>query len=246
MALLLGAAVGAVVLLLLLLNRAALNDRQREAGVAAGRQAAAGGSTLAFLRPPQVWMCFAFFLLSCLAIGGAQSFAPIALHQLYGLPLAVAALAYSVLMLASAGGMLAGGFLAARTDSHGRLIAMCFIGAGSLSILLGLSVLPAVAVLPLMALIGFGAGVANPARDLLVRSVTPKGATGRVYGTVYSGLDAGMAAAPVLFGLIMDGGKPDWVFIAIGGFQFLALLTALTVGNGSRRQQTEALSAAEA
>lgn len=240
-AVLAAAAVAIAVLLLLLLNRAVLDDRAGDS-TTGGRQArpAAAGSSLAFLKLPQVWMCFAFFLVSSLAIGGIQSFAPTALHELYGMPLTLAALAYTTFMLASAGGMLLGGFAGARTSNHDRLIATCFVAAGSLSVLLGLAVLPAAVVLPIMGLIGFGTGVANPSRDLLVRAASPEGATGRVYGTVYSGLDAGMAIAPVIFGLVMDAHQPGWVFIGIGGFQFLAIFTALTVGTNSRRRQNVA------
>ena len=36
--------------------------------------------------------------------------------------------------------------------------------------------------------------------------VSPRGATGRVYGVVYSGLDAGLVVAPLLFGMLMDAG----------------------------------------
>src|SRR5690606_419839 len=234
-AVLAAAAVAIAVLLLLLLNRSVLDDRAGLSAADGSRaRSAAAGSSLAFLKLPQVWMCFAFFLVSSLAIGGVQSFAPTALHELYGMPLTLAALAYTTFMLASAGGMLLGGFAGARTSNHARLIATCFVAAGSLSVLLGRAVLPAVMVLPIMGLIGFGTGVANPSRDLLVRAASPAGATGRVYGTVYSGLDAGMAIAPVIFGLIMDAHQPGWVFVVIGGFQFLAIFTALTVGTSSR------------
>lgn len=237
-AVLAAAAVAIAVLLLLLLNRSVLDDRAGLSAADGSRaRSAAAGSSLAFLKLPQVWMCFAFFLVSSLAIGGVQSFAPTALHELYGMPLTLAALAYTTFMLASAGGMLLGGFAGARTSNHDRLIATCFVAAGSLSVLLGLAVLPAAMVLPIMGLIGFGTGVANPSRDLLVRAASPAGATGRVYGTVYSGLDAGMAIAPVIFGLIMDAHQPGWVFVVIGGFQFLAIFTALTVGTSSRRRR---------
>ena len=43
------------------------------------------------------------------------------------------------------------------------------------------------------AMMGFAAGIANPSRDLLIRRASPPGATGRVYGVVYSGLDLGMS-----------------------------------------------------
>jgi FSR family fosmidomycin resistance protein-like MFS transporter len=66
------------VLLVLWLNRYALRPDPivRHDGTA-GR-----GGTLAFLRLPSVWMCFAFFLLTAVALGGIQSFASISLQSL--------------------------------------------------------------------------------------------------------------------------------------------------------------------
>jgi|GEM_PF-3842878 len=79
-------------------------------------------------------------------------------------------------------------------------------------------------------LAGFGAGIAGPSRDLLVRAVTPQNATGRVYGFVYSGMDCGQALGPLLFGAVMDAHHPQWLFVLIGVFQALALCTAAGVG----------------
>jgi len=80
-----------------------------------------------------------------------------------------------------------------------------------------------------MGLIGFGAGIASPSRDLLVRAASPKNATGRVYGVVYSGMDCGQAIGPVLFGTLMDAQHAAWVFAGIGLFQILAVFTATGV-----------------
>ena len=85
---------------------------------------------------------------------------------------------------------------------------------------------------------GFGAGIAGPSRDLLVRAAAPRNATGRVYGVVYSGLDVGLSLSPLLFGALMDTHHPGGVFVLIGIFQAAALLTAFGVGqNTARREQ---------
>jgi FSR family fosmidomycin resistance protein-like MFS transporter len=94
-----------------------------------------------------------------------------------------------------------------------------------------------------MAGIGFGSGLAGPSRDLLIRAAAPKNATGRVYGVVYSGLDIGMAVAPILFGALMDSGHPSWLFIGIGSFQLMAILTALSVGTKNARKAVKAQAA---
>jgi len=70
---------------------------------------------------------------------------------------------------------------------------------------------------------GFGSGIAGPSRDLLVRRATPPGATGRVYGIVYSGLDVGSAFAPAVFGILMDAGQPALIWAGIALFQALMM-----------------------
>ena len=99
------------VLLLLFFNRHAL----RADPVAPGSAwPASQGGSFDFLRLPTVWMCFGFFFLSAVALGGIQSFASTSLVALYHVSLASATTAYTAYMLASAGGMVAGGFVAAR------------------------------------------------------------------------------------------------------------------------------------
>ncbi|HVL55396.1 MAG TPA: MFS transporter, partial [Burkholderiaceae bacterium] len=105
----------------------------------------------------------------------------------------------------------------------------------ALALALGLAAWPAWAVPALFAGIGFGAGIAGPSRDLLVKRATPAGATGRVYGFVYSGLDAGMALAPLAFGMMLDAGRPAAVWIGIAAFQALLIASALNVGRIARR-----------
>ena len=200
------------------------------------KSVARSGGTLDFMRLPAVWMCFGFFFMIAMALGGIQSFSSASLRDLYGMSLAWATTAYTVYMLASACGMLWGGFIAAKTSQHDRTITLAFSFAGALSLILASAwVTPVLAVI-LMGFIGFGSGVAGPSRDLLIRAAAPKNATGRVYGIVYSGLDIGLACSPLLFGAIMDQKHPSWVFICIGAFQVLAILTAVNVGVKTRAQ----------
>ncbi|MCC7548255.1 MAG: MFS transporter [Burkholderiales bacterium] len=194
---------------------------------------------LAFLRLPGVWMCFAFFFITSLSLGGIQSFASSALSDLYGLPIALALSAISVYMVSQGAGMIVGGFLAARTIHHERIIAIAFALAGMICVLIGSGEVPGALTLALLGLVGFGAGIAGPARDLLVRAASPRGATGRVYGVVYSGLDVGMSLAPLMFGAMMDSRHPGWVFVAIGLFQALALFTALGLGGATQRTRAQ-------
>ncbi|MCU6435440.1 MFS transporter [Undibacterium sp. Jales W-56] len=190
--------------------------------------------TMAFMRLPAVWMCFAFFFMTAMALGGIQSFASVSLREVYGMSLGWATAAYTGYMLASAAGMLWGGFIAAKTTQHDRTITMAFSVAGCFALLLATGwVGPALAVV-LMAAIGFGSGIAGPSRDLLIRAAAPKNATGRVYGVVYSGLDTGLACSPLLFGAVMDAHHPSWIFVCIGVFQVMAILTAVNVGANTK------------
>ncbi|SBT03631.1 Major facilitator superfamily MFS_1 [Candidatus Accumulibacter aalborgensis] len=190
-------------------------------------------SVFAFLRSTAVWLCFAFFFLITTAFGAIQNFATPILQNLYGLSLAAGATALSAYLLGGAGGILTGGFLARKGDQE-RLIAGA-LGAGAiLAVALATLPLPASAVLPLMVCIGYCTGIAGPSRDLLVRRAATsrfgQAAYGRVYGFVYSGLDAGLALAPLAFGGLMDSGRFAAVLVGIAVLQGLAILTAFRVG----------------
>jgi len=60
------------------------------------------------------------------------------------------------------------------------------------------------------------------------------GAFGRVYGFVYSGIDAGLALAPLVFGPLMDAGQPTSVLWGVAILQSLAIVAALSVGFRAR------------
>ena len=168
-----------------------------------------------FLSLPAVWMCFLFFFLISMGIGGIQSFTATALRDLYGMPLSWATAAYSAYMLSSALGMAWGGFISAKTANHDKTIFLAFSFSALMAFILATGISPTPIAIGLMAALGLGAGIAGPSRDLLIRSATPKNATGRVYGIVYSGLDIGLALSPALFGAVMDAHQPSWVFISI-------------------------------
>lgn len=221
------------VLLVLFLNRHAIRPEPLKAAAPAKGGVPFEG-TLSFLRLPAVWMCFAFFFITAIALGGIQSFASVALVKLYGMSLALATSAYTAYMLASAVGMAAGGVVGARSSHPDRNVAIAFAAAALLAVLLGMSLVPAWGAVVLMGAIGLTSGVAGPSRDLMIRAAAPPNATGRVYGVVYSGLDSGLALGPLLFGALMDGDQPALVFVFIGVFQALAIVTAVGVGGKTR------------
>lgn len=218
-----------VVLVILYSSKALLGGTRGAVKTDAGRPKKMGN--FAFLRLKSVWLCFLFFMISALAFGGIQSFAPTAISEIYTIPYSIAILGITTYMLANAGGLIAGGFAASMTNHHGRVIGASLMIAGMTSIFTAFGLLGSWSVFPLLAIIGFGAGVAGPSRDLLVRAASPQGATGRVYGVVYSGLDIGIALAPLIFGLLMDLHLSIWIFVLIGCFQIGAILAATGVNS---------------
>ncbi len=237
---LVAALIGLAVFALLVWRRSALNDTA-EAAVVSGeaRKAAPAARSLAFLRSSAVWLCFAFFLITTAAFGVLQNYAPAILHNVYALTLPVASFGLTAYLLGSAVGMVAGGFAAARFEDSEFVIAPALTLSAITALMLASGMSPAMAVLPLMALTGVGVGVAGPNRDLLVRRAATAqfGATayGRVYGFVYSGLDIGLATAPLIFGPMLDAGRHAAPLLGVAALQVAALLLALLVGVGTRR-----------
>jgi MFS family permease len=222
-----GVLVFAVLGLLWLQRRHLTLDQPPAQQRAAPRPAREG--TLDFLTIPAVWMCFAFFFFSAVALSGVQAFAPEAARLLHHVPLASAAMCLSVYMVGSAGGMLIGGFLASDPARCERIVGLGFGAAAAIALLIGCSDVPGTAVPFLFGVMGLGAGIAGPSRDLLVKRSTPDHATGRVYGVVYSGLDIGQAVAPLLFGSLMDMHQPSMVWVGIAVVQGVLIASAFNV-----------------
>ena len=232
------AALALLVLVVLVLNRDALDDRHGVAGATASPGAAlpAPEHPLAFLRLPSVWLCFSFFFWTTCALTAIQSFASPALQKMYGLPLSLTSMVVTGYMLCSAAGMVVGGFLVGRVLRLERLISVCLLAAGAMLVVVGWGVLPGMGALALAALAGIGSGLAGPSRDMLIKRAAPPGATGRVYGTVYSGLDLGFAMAAPVFGALLDRGMAPSIFYGSAAALVLGVVSAAWVGAGVARK----------
>jgi len=186
------------------------------------------GSIALFVQAP-IALCFAYFVVQTMAGIGLQTFIPTALYAGLDVPLLLATSALTAYLTGGMAGILAGGFLAARTARHDRVAATGLLaGALLLIALAGGVTLPAM-IMPMFVMIGFALGVTGPSRDLIVRGATPKGATGRVYGFVYSGLDVGGTLGPVLFGLMLDRALAREMFFAVAACLALAIGTVVQV-----------------
>jgi MFS family permease len=227
--------VGLAALAFLFANRTLLDDRELNAEPSTLRRR---GGSFGFLGVGVVWMCFAFFLVAVMAFGGLQNFGPPVLERTYGVSLALATSGLTTYLLGSAAGVAAGGFFASRGEHQDRLVAAALASAALCSIALASGAAPAWSLVALMGMMGFGVGFSGPSRDILVRraatSTFGSAAYGRIYGFVYSGIDTGLAIAPLAFGLFMDAGRYGAVLWGVATMQCLAILTALTVGSRSR------------
>jgi MFS transporter, FSR family, fosmidomycin resistance protein len=74
---------------------------------------------------------------------------------------------------------------------------------------------------------------------MLVRTATKaqlgEAAFGRVYGFVYSGLDVGLALAPIVFGLLLDRHRTDLVFVGVAITLACAIVAALVLGRDTAK-----------
>jgi len=240
-ALLFAGAVGLVAAVLV-----ALAPMPRPAGAdAAGTPKVKGGSTrggsigsIASVMTPAILALALFFMLLTLSNGGISSFSVVALMQAHGTAYASASIALTAYLSLAAVGVLVGGFLADRTQRHGRVAAACFVASALLVILVGEVALPGPLLIAAMGLAGLIGGLIAPSRDMLVRKAAPPGAAGRVFGIVSTGFNVGGIIGPLLYGWVMDRGAPRAVFLISAGFMLLTVILTLAI---DRREQRAAV-----
>jgi MFS family permease len=220
----LGAAGGLAILAALPLALARDEAAAPRAALAKAAEAPAGS-----VLTPAVIMLTVFFTLLALSLGGVQNFSVVALVNGRGVDFAAANVALSAFLLLSALGVLAGGVIADRTTRHGDVAALGFGLTGALIAVVGLVPLGPVVLVSVMGLAGFFSGMIMPSRDMLVRAAAPPGAVGRVFGIVTTGFNIGGAVGPMIYGALMDHGRPLLVFAASVCF-ILATMAMAFVG----------------
>ncbi|MGH6895076.1 MAG: MFS transporter [Geminicoccaceae bacterium] len=198
-----------------------LHDEARRAGAGSRRQAASGGAR-SFLFSGPILLLFGFYVLAAMFMSGVQTFAVTALAGFHGTDLAYANVILSAFLIASAGGVLLGGMIADHTERYALVTVGAFAAVALLMLAIGVLALPAVLILCVFAVIGLLQGSVRTSRDMMVRKVTPAGATGRVFAFVMTGLNVGAAITPVLFGLLLDLGEPQLVFVLLAAFAVAA------------------------
>jgi FSR family fosmidomycin resistance protein-like MFS transporter len=201
--------------------RELLRDETRSAAGGRKSDGASAGSRLLLSGP--ILLLFLFYMLAAMFTSGVHSFSVTALNGLWAIDLTLANVILSAFLIASALGILLGGLIADYTDRYALLTVAVFGAAAALMLAAGLVPLPAIVLAALFVAIGLlHQGSARTSRDMLVRRVTPPGATGRVFAFVMTGLNVGAAITPVLFGLLLDLGEPRFVFLLLALFLVLA------------------------
>jgi MFS family permease len=195
------------------------------------------GGDIALLLSTPILLCFVYFALLSVALIGIQTFLPATLHALRGIGLTSAGVALTAYLAGSAFGILAGGFAADRTRSHERVVALGLATAAALLLAVGVIPFPDFWLTAVLAVAGFAAGFTMPSRDMLAREAAPPGATGKVFGFIYSGLDLGSAITPTILGLLLDRQIPLYVFVVSAASLVLAIVTTFGVKRTSLSQR---------
>jgi len=230
------AAIALGMLLFLMTQRGTLagNLSARQTSETAPGEPAARTGQFEFLRSGTVWLCFAFFFLSVGAGGILQNFAPAILAHVYSVSLALGTMSLTAYLLGGGVGTVLGGFLAGRQRRSELIVSFALCLAAAIALVLATGAVPSEALLPAVFLLGCGSGTAGPSRDLLVRQAATSrfgvDSFGRVYGFVYSGLDGGLAIAPLFVGRLLDHGWFRSGLLCIAVLQISATLVALRVG----------------
>ena len=219
--------IAAAALLFLYLQRDLLAPVERHVQAAAKHSGPAPGASVLFSAP--VLMCFGFFMLLAAGIVGIQTFGTATLTTAFHLSREMALATLTGFLTGGAVGIAIGGWAASRTERHELLAGCGMAGACVLIALTATSILPPIGVAIALTLAGVLSGITQPSRDMLIRKATPKGSTGKVYGFVYSGLDAGSATAPFIFGALLDHGHGEYVLYSVAVLWAVAMFTIVSV-----------------
>jgi MFS family permease len=185
------------------------------------------------LLTPAILLNLGYFILTSIMSGGLNTYIVVALGALHATPPDVANMALTGLLAMNAVGVLAGGFLAARTSHHAVVAACGLTMGGIVTALVGFFDFSSALLILIMGLSGFCVGITYPSRDMLVRAVAPPTAYGLVFGFVSTGFNIGASIAPIVYGMLMDHGQPRMVFFLSAAVSILCVST-VTFGFSGR------------
>jgi MFS transporter, FSR family, fosmidomycin resistance protein len=214
---------GVPVVLTILWQSRILIDQRREPRDHAGPLQSSG---MRMLLSRSVMMFFAFFMVSAAAGAGIQSWLITILHRAYGSPIAAASMALTGWMVGSICGVLLGGWVADRTDRHLPFVVILTTGAAAILLLVGIVPMAELMTVAVLFVGGLMSGASRTPRDVMVKDAAPPGQIGKVFGFVSSGMSLGGAIMPVIYGMIIDAGRPRLVLVVVAALLMASLLCA--------------------
>ena len=194
---------------------------------------------------PAILYLFLFFCVSQLASGGLRTFSVAGLVQLHDTPVAAAGTALTFFLFTGVFGILVGGYLADKTSRHDLIGALAMLVSAAVCLVVGSVDLDYIAIVFAFSIAGITQGMVRPSRDMMIRTAAPKGATGQVFGFVFSGQSFGGGVAPLVFGIMLDVGHPSWIFYTSAVFLVLCGAVMMMSARAARLQAELAKQAAE-
>jgi MFS family permease len=196
-------------------------------GSASGPRKSRGAQWLLLIASPRILSLFAFYMFSSAANSGVVHFSVVSLHELYGVPLAAAAAALTIYQAAQMLAVLPGGYVADKARSQEVVLATCFAISGVAVAIVGVNALPFIIATALLGVSGAMRGLVNASRDVSVRHAAGAVSVGTVFAFVTTGYAGGQVIGPIAYGLMVDMGRPDFVFWLSAGFTVLGIATML-------------------
>jgi MFS transporter, FSR family, fosmidomycin resistance protein len=230
------AILGAAVLALLLIQWPTEPEHPPRKATVKSDDTAAQQASWSLLLSTPILLNLGFFMLISV-MGGITNILVVALAALYGTLDTVANVSLTALLLMNAVGVLIGGYLASRTTRHVTVAALSLALAGVATLSMGIVGHSTTALIATSSLAGLFTGIVSPSRDMLVRSVTPPGAFGRVFGFVTSGFNIGSMFAPMIYATMMDRGEPRMVFVISAACSILCIGTVIFGNSGRERRE---------
>jgi MFS family permease len=169
---------------------------------------------------------FGFFLVSSMAGAGIQSWLITVLHQTHGLPLEAAATALTGYMIGTMSGVLLGGWVADRTDRHLSFVVVLTVLGAAVMLFVNAVDLPQVATIAVLFAGGLMMGASRTPRDVMVKDAAPPGEIAKVFGFISTGMSLGGAIMPVVYGSLIDYGRPQLVLVVVAGLWLASLMFA--------------------
>jgi len=174
-------------------------------------------------------LMFVFYVGAAGASTGIIQFSVKAFNDIYGLPVAAAAVVLTVYQAMGMLLVLPGGMLADRTGRHELIMAGGFVLASVLVIVAGMGFVPFWLLIGVMGVAGAARGFVNASRDVSVRHAAEGKSVGTVFAFVSTGFLVGQAISPPIYGLLLDFGSSEIVFWVSAAFSLIAAATVYPV-----------------